>query len=121
MKNFVVVISFVMLLASLMLLPSCNGGCITVAGSYGDAGGSVEYCFDKEKSADAGGPVFEETRDNEGDDTAEKETFFGFTEEELREVLDVFGDFGSLENGDTLPPARRVRILLEARRAENVD
>ena len=121
MKNFFIAITFVMLLASLMLLSGCPGHCITVGGSYGDYAGNVEYCFDKAKSADAGGPVFEETRDTESDDTAETETFFGFSEEELREVLDVFGDFGSLENGDTLPPARRVRVLLEARRAENGD
>lgn len=68
-------------------ISGCNsGGCIKVGGSYKDAGGEIEYCFDAKKSKTAGAPAFEE---NSGE---ESKTLFGFTEEEINSLLDKLKD-----------------------------
>ena len=60
-----------------------TGHCIKVGGTYKDFGGSLEYCFDKAKSQEAGAPAF--TGDKSG-------TVFGIDKDTIDKIKDALKD-----------------------------
>jgi hypothetical protein len=105
------ILKFLVLFMLPALLLSCAGSCLKVGGSYKDVAGDIEYCFNAQKSKDAGVPAI----DGEG------QTFFGITGEQIKEILeklkDKAKDAAGIKSVGASSPGHPVKqLLLEIKR-----